>query len=235
MDELNHAAAPQNQLSTIALFGDRIALGLCGFGFMAAIFLTSLGWFLEINTLPLGILIFLFVQAIAFGLGLLTRRQSLGRSAMIASGISLGLGLMAALILFGVMISNRVQSPSEVSTATFDGYVQTVRQAAAPANSAYPVASSRPSTGFRSVVINSIRLTDAQVAQIEQAYGTRVPDGRYWVDSFGYFGYEGGPALGNLGAAAVPYGSGAGNGGGAIRKGPLTSRDVTGISVYDLR
>lgn len=49
----------------------------------------------------------------------------------------------------------------------------------------------------RHVVVNQERLSDADVAALEQRYGVRVQDGAYWYDSrIGTWGFEGGPAVG---------------------------------------
>lgn len=69
----------------------------------------------------------------------------------------------------------------------------------------------------RNVSINDRRLTDAELAQIEQAYRIRVGDADYWYDPvLGAWGVKGGPALGliaagiNLGGALRADASGGG-------------------------
>jgi hypothetical protein len=54
----------------------------------------------------------------------------------------------------------------------------------------------------RNVVINRVRLSDEQVARIEQTFRTRLLDGAYWYDKMcGAWGVQGGPA-----AAMLPAG-----------------------------
>ena len=49
----------------------------------------------------------------------------------------------------------------------------------------------------RHVVVNQERLSDADVAALEQRYRVRVQDGAYWYDHrIGTWGFEGGPAVG---------------------------------------
>ncbi len=67
---------------------------------------------------------------------------------------------------------------------------------------------SRGSTG---VVINGRELHTLDVVAL-QRLGPVLP-GRYWVDAHANFGFEGGPTLGNLVAAAQMAGLGAGSGG----------------------
>ncbi|MFY9571099.1 MAG: hypothetical protein WAV20_06870 [Blastocatellia bacterium] len=53
------------------------------------------------------------------------------------------------------------------------------------------------STGYRSVVINRVRLTDETVQALEQLFQGRVPDGDYWYDKVsGAWGMESGPTKG---------------------------------------
>lgn len=47
------------------------------------------------------------------------------------------------------------------------------------------------------MTINRVMLKDAQLQRIEQQYGTRIPDGRYWYDAkCGAWGVEGDPTQG---------------------------------------
>lgn len=69
------------------------------------------------------------------------------------------------------------------------------------------------SNGNTSVFINGRELHYYDVLSLQQLVGLVLP-GRYWVDSNGYFGYEGGWALGNLvQIASARNNSGGGSGG----------------------
>ncbi|CAN5849236.1 hypothetical protein BH23GEM7_BH23GEM7_08290 [soil metagenome] len=49
----------------------------------------------------------------------------------------------------------------------------------------------------RTVIINGVQLSDAEVQAIEQRYRVRLQDGSYWYDRrSGAWGYRGGPTLG---------------------------------------
>lgn len=73
--------------------------------------------------------------------------------------------------------------------------------------------------GRRNVVINGRRLSDAEVAQIEQGLQVRIGDADYWYDPvLGAWGVRGGPAMGliaaglNLGGPLQADASGGGTG-----------------------
>ncbi|MEZ4824792.1 MAG: hypothetical protein R3C61_00645 [Bacteroidia bacterium] len=70
------------------------------------------------------------------------------------------------------------------------------------------------SGGNTGVFINGRELHSVDVSRL-QALGT-VYQGRYWLDAYGYFGYEGGPALGNLVQLAQQSGGYSRNGGSNI-------------------
>jgi hypothetical protein len=79
---------------------------------------------------------------------------------------------------------------------------------------------SRPSAASsqRNVVINGQRLSDAELAQVEQAYHVHINDADYWYDPvLGAWGAKGGPAMGfivpglNLGGQLRPDASGGGS------------------------
>ena len=53
------------------------------------------------------------------------------------------------------------------------------------------------SGGGTAVYINGRELHPQEVAGLQQLFGA-VQSGRYWLDAFGNYGFEGGPALGNL-------------------------------------
>jgi hypothetical protein len=89
--------------------------------------------------------------------------------------------------------------------------------AAASAADAGPDAVATP--GGRNVVINGRRLSDAEVAQIEQGLQVRIGDADYWYDPvLGAWGLRGGPAMGliaaglNLGGPLQADASGGGTG-----------------------
>ena len=49
----------------------------------------------------------------------------------------------------------------------------------------------------RNVVINGVRLTDGQVASLQQQYRVQIQDGDYWYDrQVGAWGFRGGPTVG---------------------------------------
>ena len=56
--------------------------------------------------------------------------------------------------------------------------------------------SSTYSTGT-DIYVNGYELTQEEVYSLETIVG-RIQPGRYWLDNQGYYGYEGGPAMGNL-------------------------------------
>lgn len=65
------------------------------------------------------------------------------------------------------------------------------------------------SGGGTGVVINGRAIHPAELAQLERLFG-QVNPGRYWLNAQGIGGYEGGPALFNLPAAAAQRGGGRG-------------------------
>lgn len=88
----------------------------------------------------------------------------------------------------------------------FDGATETqrfrrrpeaaVEEAAHAATSAMPAANSA-APSERDVVVNSWRLTDAELATIEHSYRVRIEDAAYWYDALsGAWGIEGGPTRG---------------------------------------
>jgi hypothetical protein len=54
------------------------------------------------------------------------------------------------------------------------------------------------SGGTTGVFVNGRELPTQDVQALQQIAGTAPARGRYWLDARGFFGYEGGPALGNL-------------------------------------
>jgi len=71
----------------------------------------------------------------------------------------------------------------------------------------------------RSVVVNAVKLSDAQVTALEQRFKVKVHDGDYWYDKMtGAWGMKGSPTLGwiqagqDLGGALRADASGGGNG-----------------------
>ena len=55
----------------------------------------------------------------------------------------------------------------------------------------------KPETASRQIFINRMRLSDETVSDLEQQFGERMRDGRYWYDPMcGAWGVEGGPAVG---------------------------------------
>lgn len=77
------------------------------------------------------------------------------------------------------------------------------------------------SNGNTGVFINGRELHILDVRALQQL--GPVYQGRYWINSLGYYGFEGGPALGNLWAAA--------NSTGSRREGILSTYDKTGAVV----
>lgn len=58
----------------------------------------------------------------------------------------------------------------------------------------------------RFVVVNSQRLTDTQIAQLDRVQCVRIPNGFYWLNfATGAWGYAGNPAVqGYLGSNCAP-------------------------------
>ncbi|WAC07254.1 MAG: hypothetical protein OS130_13640 [Thermodesulfobacteriota bacterium] len=81
------------------------------------------------------------------------------------------------------------------------------------------------SNGNTGVFINGRHLHAQDVYFLYQITGVVIP-GRYWCDTYGNVGFEGGPAIFNLySAAQVRFG------GGGQKEGILSSYDKTGIAV----
>ncbi len=81
-------------------------------------------------------------------------------------------------------------------------------------------------SGTTNVFINGRELHPQEVYFLQSLYGYVVP-GRYWLDPNGNGGFEGGPAIYNLGAAMA---SGMGSGGGG---GGRLGHSVTGSVIGD--
>ena len=79
------------------------------------------------------------------------------------------------------------------------------------------------SGGGTGVFVNGRELHPIDVQRLQQIGQGPVPLGRYWMDASGNYGYEGGPALGNLWALASQTG--------APREGILSTYDKTGVAV----
>ena len=63
-----------------------------------------------------------------------------------------------------------------------------------------------PRTPGRNVIINRVRLSDAELAGLESKYRIRIQDGSYWYDRISSaWGMEGGPTLG-FGVAGLKIG-----------------------------
>jgi len=80
------------------------------------------------------------------------------------------------------------------------------------------------SHGNTGVIINGRELPGQDWALLQQRVRTAVPPGSYWLDAQGNWGYEGGPARGNIGAAA--------SSGGGSQRGVFSTWDRTGVAVY---
>jgi hypothetical protein len=88
----------------------------------------------------------------------------------------------------------------------------------------------------RSVVVNNVRVSDEQLAQVERQHGLRINDGDFWYDKVcGAWGARGGPTLGFL-PAGLPLGgplareASGGNTGVIINGRELHPHDVAGLS-----
>lgn len=82
------------------------------------------------------------------------------------------------------------------------------------------------SNGKTRVFVNGRELHFFDVMALHQI--TVIMPGHYWLDAYGNYGLEGGPALGNFwNAAAQPAGHAGGR-----REGVLSTWDRTGISVF---
>jgi len=78
---------------------------------------------------------------------------------------------------------------------------------------------STPASPQRAVYVNSVRISDEQVAAMQSAWNTAILDGRFWYDPVcGAWGSEGGPCAGfikagiALGGPLMPTASGGGSG-----------------------
>lgn len=59
------------------------------------------------------------------------------------------------------------------------------------------------------VVVNGRELHPVDIQGLQQLLGAVIP-GRYWMDAYGTFGYEGGPAMGHVIYMAQQRGVGSG-------------------------
>ena len=82
------------------------------------------------------------------------------------------------------------------------------------------------SNGNTGVFINGRELHYLDIALLQRVVPMILP-GRWWLDTYGNFGSEGGPMLGNLWAFAQTQG-----GGGGSRASVLSSWDRTGVAVF---
>jgi hypothetical protein len=82
------------------------------------------------------------------------------------------------------------------------------------------------STGGTGIFFNGRELHLTEAAYLQQLFGYVIP-GRYWLSPMGVGGFEGGPALFNLVAAAQQQG-----GGGYTRRGPFGSMGSDGECSY---
>jgi hypothetical protein len=88
------------------------------------------------------------------------------------------------------------------------------------------------SHGTTGVFINGRQITFQEVAYLQRLFGAVMP-GRYWLDSRGIGGYEGGPPQFDLGAAART-GGGSGGQGGYTRRTPFGGLGGDGNCSYYL-
>jgi hypothetical protein len=82
--------------------------------------------------------------------------------------------------------------------------------------------SENASNGTTGYVINGRQLPMSELLLLFSVVGMFLP-GRYWLDSAGYYGFEGGPPAGNIWSAAQSAS--------APRQGILSTYDKTGIAV----
>jgi hypothetical protein len=60
-----------------------------------------------------------------------------------------------------------------------------------------PMPTEQPRQGERNIVINGVRLSDTEIAEIESTFRTKLVDGDFWYDRVcGAWGIQGGPAIG---------------------------------------
>jgi hypothetical protein len=174
---------------------DKIALmlSLTGFGALAGVF--SSGAWLEMRPTLAAVLIFLALQAGAVLLGTLTRHRSLGRAALILSALSFGGGIILAVGLVAFFVVGRLteQEPPALQQSHMPAPVRAD-------NSSPEAGLAITTTATRKVIVNSVKLSDHQVAQLEQTYGgAEIPNGEYWYDRIsGAWGQRGGPVAGRL-------------------------------------
>ena len=88
-------------------------------------------------------------------------------------------------------------------------------------------------SGTTYVYVNGRELHPQEVYFLQSLYGSVIP-GRYWLDANGNGGFEGGPAIYNLGAAmARGMGGGGGGYGGGSGGGGRLGHSVTGSVIGD--
>ena len=85
------------------------------------------------------------------------------------------------------------------------------------------------------VVVNAVVIEQAEIEQLEQQYGVRIPAGRYWYDpACGAWGLEGGPAAGITVPGATLGGPLRVEASGGSNRGAITGVFINGREIHPL-
>jgi hypothetical protein len=103
--------------------------------------------------------------------------------------VMIGAAFLVGCVAGGLFIRSRTAVPGGTEAAPVRGEAPSGRSGPAPARS--------EAAPLRSVIINGVRLTDADVEALERNFRLQVRDGDYWYDRMnGSWGMRGGPTAG---------------------------------------